>query len=165
MRRLFFGMLGTETNTFSAIPTGWSIWRNTLLNRRNADGAQTELRGAVFRPLHEAMASRGWTLAAGLQAADQVGHQRRVGLDFGQRRKPGGRVAGLDRLRLAVADLLDDEVVTGLAQALLGAEVVDDQRGAHPRRFGDRAQPDAEPVLAELFDRRIADPGGGGQVG
>src|SRR5262245_35536645 len=68
MRRLFFGMLGTETNTFSAIPTGWSIWRSTLLNRRSSSGAQTELRGAVFRPLHEAMAAREWTLAAGLQA-------------------------------------------------------------------------------------------------
>jgi microcystin degradation protein MlrC len=68
MRRLFFGMLGTETNTFSAIPTGWSVWRNTLLNRRSADGTQTELRGAVFRPLHDAMAARGWSLAAGLQA-------------------------------------------------------------------------------------------------
>src|SRR5262245_23807374 len=68
MRRLFFGMLGTETNTFSAIPTGWSVWRNTLLNRRMGDGANLELRGAVFRPFHEAMAAREWTLATGLQA-------------------------------------------------------------------------------------------------
>ena len=66
---------------------------------------------------------------------------------------------------LAPRICLGDVVVAGLAQAVLGAEVVDDQRGAHAGRFGDGAQPDAEPVLTELLDRRIADPGGGGQVG
>ena len=42
--------------------------------------------------------------------------------------------------------------------------MVDDQCGAHARRFGDRPQADAEPVLAELLDRRVADPGRGGEI-
>ncbi len=71
----------------------------------------------------------------------------------------------LHRFRLAAADLLGDVVVTSFAQAFLGAEVVDDQRGAHASGFGDRAQPHVEAVLAELFDGRVADPGGRGQVG
>lgn len=28
--RLFFAMFGTETNTFSPIPTGWGVWRDTI---------------------------------------------------------------------------------------------------------------------------------------
>lgn len=100
-------------------------------------------------------------VAAGLHAAQHVGDQRCEFLDFGQLPEPDGRVVGLQRLGLALADLLGDVVVARLAQALLGAEVVDHQRGAHPGRLGDPAQPDAEPVFAELLDGRVPDPGGG----
>ena len=69
MRRLFFATLGTETNTFSAIPTGWSVWRDTLLRRRaSSNGPTVERRHTVYRPLFERMDERGWTLIPGLQA-------------------------------------------------------------------------------------------------
>ncbi len=71
----------------------------------------------------------------------------------------------MQRLRLAIADLFGDVVVTHFAQAFLRAEVMNDQCRAHARGLGDGAQPDGEAVLGELLDRRIADPGGGGQVG
>ena len=35
MRRMFVGMLATETNTFSPVPTGRNIWKETLLVRRS----------------------------------------------------------------------------------------------------------------------------------
>ena len=102
-------------------------------------------------------------LATGLHAAYQVGHQGCVLLDLGHRGEPGCRVAGVHRLGLTAANLLGDVVVAGLAQTVLGTEVVDDERSAHARRFGDRAQPDAEALLAEPLDRRVADPGRGGR--
>jgi len=36
---------------------------------------------------------------------------------------------------------------------------MDHQGRADARRVGDGAQPDVEPVLAELLDRGVADPG------
>ena len=65
---------------------------------------------------------------------------------------------------LACADRLGDEVVARLAQAVLGAEVVDHQGRADARGRGDGPQADVEAVLAELLDRRVADPGGGRQI-
>ncbi len=35
--RLFFAMLGTETHTFSPIPTGWSVWPDATLRRRSLE--------------------------------------------------------------------------------------------------------------------------------
>jgi microcystin degradation protein MlrC len=67
-KRLFFAMLGTETNTFSPIPTGWNVWRQGTL-RRCRDGEPTvSRRHTVYAPLYEAMDARGWTLVPGLQA-------------------------------------------------------------------------------------------------
>ena len=65
---------------------------------------------------------------------------------------------------LAVADGLGDEVVARLAQAVLGAEVVDHQGRADACGLGDDPQADVEAVLAELLDRRVADAGGGRQI-
>ena len=31
MKKLFLAMLATETNTFSPLPTGWNVWRDTVL--------------------------------------------------------------------------------------------------------------------------------------
>ena len=67
-------------------------------------------------------------------------------------------------LALGGTDGFGDELVARLAQAVLGAEVVDHQAGADARGLGDGPQADVEAVLAELFDRRVANPGGRGQI-
>ena len=65
--------------------------------------------------------------AAGLHAAHQVGHHRCERLDLGHLGEPSCRVGGLDGFALGGADRLGDVVVTGLAQPVLGAEVMDHQ--------------------------------------
>lgn len=66
--RAFFATLGTETNSFSPIPTGWSIWRDTLL-RRTRDGAPTVRPGqGSFAELFAAAAELHWEIVPGLQA-------------------------------------------------------------------------------------------------
>ena len=62
------------------------------------------------------------------------------------------------------ANLLEDVVVADPQQAVLGSEMVDDQRGADARRLGDRPQPDIEAVLAHLIDRGIANPCDGREI-
>jgi microcystin degradation protein MlrC len=61
-------MLGTETNTFSPIPTGWGVWRDTTLRRRSLERPSVSRNHAVFRPLFARLDARGWELAPGLQA-------------------------------------------------------------------------------------------------
>ena len=66
--RIFFSTLGTETNTFSPIPAGWNVWRETLL-RRTADGAPTlHAHQRSFRPLFDVANARGAEIVPGLQA-------------------------------------------------------------------------------------------------
>ncbi len=68
MKRLFFAMLGTETNTFSPIPTGLGIWRDTLLKRRRETNPTVSRGHGVYAPLFSALDRRGWHLEPGLQA-------------------------------------------------------------------------------------------------
>jgi microcystin degradation protein MlrC len=68
MKKLFFAMLATETNTFSPLPTGWSVWRDTVLRRRAEHDPTISRRQAVYAPLFGRLDARGWTLAPGLQA-------------------------------------------------------------------------------------------------
>ena len=35
MKRMFLGMLATETNTFSPVPTGPNVWKEMMLVRRS----------------------------------------------------------------------------------------------------------------------------------
>ncbi|MCC5873085.1 MAG: hypothetical protein JJU22_11865 [Gammaproteobacteria bacterium] len=37
---VFFATLDMETHSFSSLPAGWSVWRDTLLQRRS-DGRPT----------------------------------------------------------------------------------------------------------------------------
>lgn len=68
MKRVFFAMLGTETNTFSSLPTGMGVWRDTVL-RRTSEHHPTVTRGhAVYAPLFDLLDERGWELVPGLQA-------------------------------------------------------------------------------------------------
>jgi len=68
MKRLFFAMLGTETNTFSPMPTGWHVWRETVLRRRREDGPTVSRRHTVYGPLFAALDASGWELVPALQA-------------------------------------------------------------------------------------------------
>lgn len=67
--KFFFAMLGTETNTFSPIPTGMNIWRNTTLRRTKQRAEPTVgRRHKVYAPLFRRAEERGWEMAPGLQA-------------------------------------------------------------------------------------------------
>lgn len=66
--RIFFATLGTETNTFSPIPAGWSVWRETLLRRRSAGAPTVHAGQSSFRGLFATAARRGAELLPGLQA-------------------------------------------------------------------------------------------------
>lgn len=65
--RVFFATLGTETNSFSPIPAGWSVWRSTLLRRRR-DGVPTARASGAFTELFAAARRGGHQLVPGLQA-------------------------------------------------------------------------------------------------
>jgi len=72
MRRMFLGMLATETNTFSPVPAGPNLWKESLLVRRSDPREQDPpaVRGA--RALLGGLASeRGWEVAEGLFAFAQ----------------------------------------------------------------------------------------------
>jgi microcystin degradation protein MlrC len=68
MKKLFLAMLATETNTFSPLPTGWNVWRETLLRRRAEHDPTISRRQSVYAPLFARLDARGWALAPGLQA-------------------------------------------------------------------------------------------------
>ncbi|MBV9522270.1 MAG: M81 family metallopeptidase [Alphaproteobacteria bacterium] len=68
MTRIFTATLGTETNTFSALPTGLQLFEETCLFRRRSYGEKVPMFGApleVWRRLGEA---RGWEVVEGLCA-------------------------------------------------------------------------------------------------
>jgi microcystin degradation protein MlrC len=67
-RRIFTACLGTESNSFSPIPTGLSIFASTMLVR---DGAHGDRPGLFAVPLvlwRERARARGWTVIEGLAA-------------------------------------------------------------------------------------------------
>jgi len=68
MKKLFLAMLATETNTFSPLPTGWNVWRDTVLRRRKEHDPTISRGQTVYAPLFARLDARGWTLAPGLQA-------------------------------------------------------------------------------------------------
>jgi microcystin degradation protein MlrC len=68
MKKLFMAMLATETNTFSPLPTGWNVWRDTVLRRRSEHHPTVSRRQNVYGPLFSRLDARGWSLEPGLQA-------------------------------------------------------------------------------------------------
>ena len=70
--KLFVAMLATETNTFSPIPTGPNVWKETLLARRSDPRDQDPPMVLGARALlGAATEKRGWELAEGLFAFAQ----------------------------------------------------------------------------------------------
>jgi microcystin degradation protein MlrC len=71
MKRIFTACLGTETNTFSSLPTGLQLFADTCLFRKRSYGEKVPMFGApleVWRRLAEA---RGWEVEESLCAFAQ----------------------------------------------------------------------------------------------
>ncbi len=67
-RRLFTACLGTETNSFSPIPTGMSVFENTLLVRGGNFGMRPALFALPLITWRERARALGWTVIEGLAA-------------------------------------------------------------------------------------------------
>jgi microcystin degradation protein MlrC len=67
-RRLFTACLGTETNSFSPIPTGMSIFEGAMLVRGGQHGDKPSLFGLPLVVWRDRASALGWTVAEGLAA-------------------------------------------------------------------------------------------------
>ncbi len=65
-RRLFTACLGTETNSFSPIPTGMSVFEQTMLVRGGQHGDRPGLFGVPLLRWKQQAQALGWTVAEGL---------------------------------------------------------------------------------------------------
>ena len=72
MKRMFLGMLATETNSFSPVPTGRNVWKDMMLVHRSDPREQDPpaVRGARAL-LGKLAGERGWEVAEGLFAFAQ----------------------------------------------------------------------------------------------
>lgn len=126
-KRIFIATLGTETNTFSPMPTGMQLFEDTCLFRRGGYGAEAPLFAAPLDIWKKAAAARGWEAVESLCAYAQ----------------PAGRTVR------KVYEAFRDEIVADLKAALpvdavllflhgaMVAEGYDDAEGdllAHVRR-------------------------------
>ncbi len=71
MKTLFTAMLGTETNSFSALPTGLRMFEETCLFRRANYGAEAPLYAVPLAAWREMAAARGWRVVESLCAFAQ----------------------------------------------------------------------------------------------
>jgi microcystin degradation protein MlrC len=67
-RRLFTACLGTETNSFSPIPTGMSVFEGAMLVRDGAHGDRPSLFAVPLLVWREKARALGWTVMEGLAA-------------------------------------------------------------------------------------------------
>ncbi|MFK7965766.1 MAG: M81 family metallopeptidase [Burkholderiaceae bacterium] len=67
-RRLFTACLGTETNSFSPIPTGMRLFENTMLVRDGQHGERVNLFGLPLQVWRERAEAKGWRVTEGLAA-------------------------------------------------------------------------------------------------
>ncbi len=67
-RRIFTACLGTETNSFSSIPTGLDLFAHTMLNRGGAHGDKPGLFALPLIHWRKRARARGWEVAEGLAA-------------------------------------------------------------------------------------------------
>jgi microcystin degradation protein MlrC len=139
MRKLFTATLGTETNTFSSLPTGLQLFQETCLFRRQSYGDKVPMFGAPLAVWRRMAEARGWQVTESLCAFAQ----------------PAGKTVK------KVYEGFRDEILADLAQAMpvdavllslhgaMVAEGYDDAEGdllAHVRRL---VGPDV-PIGAEL---------------
>lgn len=67
-RRVFTACLGTETNSFSPIPTGMRLFANTMLVREGNHGERVNLFGLPLQVWRERAHAKGWQVTEGLAA-------------------------------------------------------------------------------------------------
>ena len=67
-RRIFTACLGTETNSFSPIPTGLGLFEQTMMVRNGEFGKQVNLFGLPLIAWRERAAAVGWEVVQGLAA-------------------------------------------------------------------------------------------------
>lgn len=138
--KLFLGILGTETNTFSPIPTGLNVWKSTMLHRR---GDAAESAPALFQGIEAMMAGtiqqRGWEIDFGLCAYAQP-----AGLT------PKAVYEGLrDELLADLKASMPVDAVQLLLHGAMVADGYDDCEGDLLQRIRELVGPDV-PVGAEL---------------
>jgi microcystin degradation protein MlrC len=71
LRKIFTATLGTETNTFSALPTGLQLFRETCLFRKANYGAEVPMFGAPLAVWRRRAEERGWQVVESLCAFAQ----------------------------------------------------------------------------------------------
>jgi len=78
-RRIFTACLGTETNSFSPIPTGRSVFEGTMMVRGGAHGERPALFAMPLILWRERAQALGWTVIEGLAAfAEPAGDTTRA---------------------------------------------------------------------------------------
>ncbi len=138
-RRIFTACLGTETNSFSPIPTGMGLFERTMMIRNGKFTDRVSLFGLPLIAWRERAQSLGWEVAEGLAAfATPAGDTTR-----------------------ATYETLRDEILADLEKALpvdavmlnlhgaMVAEGYPDAEGDLLTRVRERIGPDV-PLLAEL---------------
>jgi microcystin degradation protein MlrC len=71
MTKLFTACLGTETNTFSSLPTGLQLFQDTCLFRKRSYGDQVPLFGAPLEVWRRLAQAQGWQVVESLCAFAQ----------------------------------------------------------------------------------------------
>jgi len=60
MTRIFTATLGTETNTFSALPTGLQLFKETCLFRQRGYGDKAPMFGVPLEVWRRMAEEKGW---------------------------------------------------------------------------------------------------------
>lgn len=68
MRKIFTATLGTETNTFSSLPTGLQLFRDTCLFRKRSYGDKVPMFGAPLEVWRRMAEAKGWQTTESLCA-------------------------------------------------------------------------------------------------
>ncbi len=138
-RKLFTACLGTETNSFSPIPTGLELFSRTMLVRNGEHGDRPGLFALPLIEWKRLALERGWTVAEGLAA---------FATPAGTTTRPA-----YEALRDEILEDLERAMPVDLVlMNLHGAMIADgyfDAEGDLLRCIRDRIGPDV-PLLAEL---------------
>ena len=71
MKKIFTACLGTETNTFSSLPTGLQLFEDTCLFRKRSYGDKVPMFGAPLEVWRRLASERGWQVEESLCAFAQ----------------------------------------------------------------------------------------------
>ena len=138
-RRLFTACLGTETNSFSPIPTGMGLFESTMLVRGGQFDERVSLFGLPLQVWRDRAAKLGWTVTQGLAA---------FAVPAGDTTRAAHEALRDEILAELKAALPVDAVLLNLHGAMI-ADGYPDAEGDLMTRVREMVGPDV-PVLAEL---------------